>query len=110
MSRAVVAKQTPPNQPNHFAQQPSQPEHFDRPPQSRPNTPSNSAVQQQDRVTPNGARNPATTQQQTYRPDVKQAPAVHPPTPKEQQDVQAKQKTWQNAHPRPDPKSKGHGN
>ena len=96
MSRAVVARQTPPDQPNHFAPRPVQATPFDRPPQSRPNTPNLGREQG--------------TQQQTYRPDVKQAPPVRPATQKEQQEVQAKQKTWQNAHPRPAPKSKGHGN
>ncbi len=108
-SRAVVAKQTPPDQPNHFAQRPAQQTPFDRPPQGRPNAPPNPGTQQQDRVNTNAGREQG-TQQQTYHPDVKQAPPVHPPTQKEQQDVQAKQKTWQNAHPRPAPKSKGHGN
>ncbi|MBZ5497522.1 MAG: hypothetical protein LAP85_14060 [Acidobacteriia bacterium] len=40
------------------------------------------------------------SRQEPPQPLVRPAPPVRPPTPSEQADRQAKQKAWENAHPR----------
>ena len=91
MNRPVVAKQTPPPEPNHFAGPQNMPS--DRPPTRTPNQ----GLNQTAPARPNtGANMP----QQPAHPLVRPAPPVRPPTASERSDMQAKQKVWENAHPR----------
>jgi hypothetical protein len=87
MNRPVVAREVPPAAPNHFERlQPGpgyRPANVGAPPQRAP--------------VPNAGGRPP---QGTAGPLARQAPEVRPPTQREQSDMQAKQRAWQNAHPR----------
>ena len=114
MNRLVIAKQNPPPEPNHFGrvqsvpagQPPSgspasgQQSGGTRPPQARP-APENQQMRQGAKPLDAAADKPP----QTPRPLTKPAPTVRPPTSKEQSDMKAKQKAWENAHARSKPKS-----
>jgi hypothetical protein len=115
MNRLVVAKQNPPPEPNHFGrlqnatagQPPSGPANpvpaqqsgGTRPPQARP-VPENQQMRQPAKPLEATAEKPP----QTPRPLTRPAPTVRPPTSKEQSDMKAKQKAWENAHSRNKPK------
>ncbi|HYK88685.1 MAG TPA: DUF6600 domain-containing protein [Acidobacteriota bacterium] len=97
MDRPVVARQTPPPPPNHFGQPQNRP--LDRPPGS--DRPSDRTVSRPpDRVAPARPSVEPPRVQQPARSQVRPAPPVRPPTAKERSDIQAKQKSWENAHPR----------
>ncbi len=106
MNRPVVAKRVPPAAPNHFDQPRQQATPADRPP-NRTGTqqipPSRVEPQQKNQTVPNQP-NPSVEKSQPQQPQplARPAPAVRPPTAKEQSDTAAKQKAWQNAHPRND--------
>ena len=91
MNRAVVAVRNPAPEPNQFA--PVQNVRPDRPanraPEPQRNAPASS--------TPDRS---AERSQRAPHQEVRQAPPVRPPTPAEQTSRQAKQKAWENAHPR----------
>ncbi len=90
MNRPVVAMHTPPPEPNHFERQENMP--ADRPPNRPPNQGINRAA------SPPGQQ--VSPSQRPQHPLVRPAPPVRPPTTRERSDMQAKQRTWENAHPR----------
>ncbi len=95
MNRPVIAARTPPPEPNRFAATQSAPSY--RPP---------SQVQSQGR-SPAAAPRPgsqAARPEAGNRPLVKPAPPVRNPTPQERSRMESKQKTWENAHPRNNPR------
>jgi hypothetical protein len=94
MNRPVVARQVPPPAPSHFERMQNAPSY--RPP-NRTGNQSNQPASEAGRMVPNAeAGKPRQSDSALARP----APPVRPPTQREQADVQAKQKVWQNAHPR----------
>jgi hypothetical protein len=106
INRSVVAKRIPPTAPNQFEQPRQQATPADRPP-NRTGTqqipPSRVEPQQKTQTVPNRP-NPSVEKSQPQQPQplARPAPAVRPPTAREQSDTAAKQKAWQNAHPRND--------
>jgi len=91
MNRSVLAKQTPPPEPNHF----ERPQNVisNRPPNRPPNAKGNEAASQRQ----SAQANPP---QQQQHPLVRPAPPVRQPTPSERANMQSKQRAWENAHPR----------
>ncbi len=91
MNRSVIARQAPPHPPNHFT-----------PPQNRPaDRPANGRVNQPpEQGRPTRPSQEAGGPQQTHPSLARPAPPVRPPTEKERSDMQAKQKAWEQAHPR----------
>jgi hypothetical protein len=99
MNRPVVAKQIPPNNQNGNG--------FFRPSNNNsrpPNAPAPGNTGNASR----GEQPPQPTPQVNPTPQVKPAPQVKPPTPQQKAAEDAKQKKWEDAHPRP-PKKDGKG-
>jgi len=98
MNRSVLAKQTPPSEPNHFER--PQNTISDRPPNRPPNASANEAA-------PPRTSAQANPPQQQPHPLVRTAPPVRQPTPSERADMQSKQRAWEKAHPRNGQNQKG---
>ncbi len=104
INRSVVARRNPPVAPNHFERPPQPATPADRPsnrgvPQKTP--PYRVEPQQKNQAEPIRPNPPIErSQPQQSQPLVRPAPAVRPPTAREQADTMAKQRAWENAHPR----------
>jgi hypothetical protein len=94
MNRPVVTLKRPAPQPNHFSP----------PPTSRADRPANRAPTPERSSPPPSRPNTAAQRPQPApQPQVKPAPPVRRPSPAEKASRQAKQQTWENAHPRNTP-------